>query len=379
MKAGSLRQWRFFMVNASSASWAKWTWTYCIIQLAVVTVGCVLGSSAALQCQPWLVPQPLSRVILDGGRFNKMNVELENTMTGHDVSKQKPQTIVNWNSKVSRTVGSFQEKGCSRRQSFASASSWLFSQFLLSGAPPLSWADTTELEALHMTPQFEIRNRNGNKDALIREDYWYMLGRTPPRLLGGPVKGANDPQWNAFGSCESEVGGPNPCTYVSLTLRIPAYSKYASSIAYGSQQYEKLGQVLRRLQTHTNNAVDDTPDPLWRGASEFYAYGSDGSSSTFPSPIVDAELKLILFATAMTTSPNFPQPSRELLLARYYANEIHYVNQQLASETTGRNKDATRALALWEYGRDAWNSYFQIVNQHVSPKVGDPFPLIGAA
>jgi hypothetical protein len=229
-------------------------------------------------------------------------------------------------------------------------------------------------------PQYESRNRNGNKDALIREDYWYMLGRTPPRLLTGPVRGANDPQWNAFGSCESEVGGPNPCTYVSLNLRIPAYSKYASSIAYGSQQYERLGQILKQLQSSASDGVDASssiPNSLWLDASEFYAAGSDGSSSTYPSPVVDAELKLILFATAMTTSPNFPQPSRELLLARYYANEIHYVNRQLASEAGGPIRDSRRALALWEYGRDAWNSYYQIVNQHVSPKVGEPFALIG--
>jgi hypothetical protein len=38
--------------------------------------------------------------------------------------------------------------------------------------------------------------------------------------------------------------------------------------------------------------------------------------------------------------------------------------------------NARLAADLWEYGRDSWNSYFQIVNQHITPKVGDPFQLV---
>ena len=212
-----------------------------------------------------------------------------------------------------------------------------------------------------------------------------MLGKTPPRLLTGPISGANDPQFNAFGICRSDdpgsMSGPNPCTYVSLNLRIPAYNRYASSIAYGAEQYNRLGSVLRRLQ-QTNDPGDQ--DRLRREALGLLqptttTVAGSSSPSVFPSPIVDAELKLVLFATAMTTSPNFPQASRELLIARYYANEVHYANRQLLEVLqSGSNLTSAKQLALdlWEYGRDSWNSYFQIVNQHITPKVGDPFELV---
>jgi hypothetical protein len=216
-----------------------------------------------------------------------------------------------------------------------------------------------------------------------------MLGKTPPRLLSGPISGANDPQFNAFGSCRTgddpgSATGPNPCTYVSLNLRIPAYNRYASSIAYGADQYRKLGSLLRQIQ-QANDA--NVPDRLRLEAlgllqATSTTVAGSSSSSVFPSPIVDAELKLILFATAMTTSPNFPQASRELLIARYYANEVHYANRQLLEvllQQQSRMSDPTNArLAtdLWEYGRDSWNSFFQIVNQHITPKVGDPFQLV---
>jgi SAM-dependent MidA family methyltransferase len=76
----------------------------------------------------------------------------------------------------------------------------------------------------------------------------------------------------------------------------------------------------------------------------------------------------------MLTSPNFPGPSRELLVARYYVNEIHYVNQQMLQDILKHN--AQGALAAWEYGKDAWNSYFWTIDRQITPKVGDKFDFI---
>jgi len=212
---------------------------------------------------------------------------------------------------------------------------------------------------------YELRDRKNNKYALIREDYWYMMGKTPPRVLQGPLKG-DDPQFNAFGSCESAVeGGGNPCTYVSLKQRIPAYSKYGNSIAYGSKDFSKLGSILRTIQTSPNSA-----DDLWTEAASLV----QTEEKTYPPPLVDAELKMILFATAMLTSPNFPTPSRELLVARFYANECHFSSGELAAAV--RARDLPRALRAWEFGRDSWNSYFQVVNRTISAKVGDKFEAI---
>ena len=211
---------------------------------------------------------------------------------------------------------------------------------------------------------FEGRNRNGNKDAVIREDYWYMFGKTPPRLLTTQLKGA-DPQWNAFGSCTQADGG-NSCTYVALSQRIPAYTKYGSSIAYGAQEYGKLGQVLQQLATTTQQ--ESSRDALWNEAERYVYLPQEREMPPGP---VDAELKMVLFATAMTTSPNFPQPGKELLVARFYANEVRYANRQILASIEERN--VPKSIEAWKFGQDSWNSYFQVVNRSISPKVGEKF------
>jgi hypothetical protein len=219
---------------------------------------------------------------------------------------------------------------------------------------------------------FESRDRKGNKNTVIREDYWYMMGKTPPRQLLGPLKGDN-PQFNAYGACESTVvGGGNPCTYISLKQRAPAYSKYASSILAGSQEYQALGRLLQQLRTTAIGKESSSVDMSWQEAAS-YVVTEEHSP---PPPIVDAELKMVLFATAMTTSPNFPGPSRELLVSRFYVNEAHYAHIALKHAILSRDVDAT--LQAWQFGRDSWNSYFQAVSRSIVPKVGEPFAPIAA-
>lgn len=211
---------------------------------------------------------------------------------------------------------------------------------------------------------FEMHNRDrrNNQKALIREDYWYMTGNTPPQLLTAPLKG-DDPQWNAFGTCTTD-GNTNSCTYVSLSQRIPAYSKYGGSIAAGAREYQQLGSMLQQLQQQPNN------EQAWQQALAYV----ETEPGSVPPPLVDAELKMILLATALLTSPNFPIPSRQLLVARFYANECHYASEELVEALGSRNLE--RATAAYHLGKDAWNSYFQIVNTSISPKVGDKFTAI---
>jgi hypothetical protein len=219
---------------------------------------------------------------------------------------------------------------------------------------------------------FESRDRKGNKNTVIREDYWYMMGKTPPRQLLSPLKGDN-PQFNAYGACESTVvGGGNPCTYISLKQRAPAYSKYASSILAGSQEYQALGGLLQKLRRIAIGIDSSSIDTSWQEAAS-YVVTEEHSP---PPPIVDAELKMILFATAMTTSPNFPGPSRELLVSRFYVNEAHYAHIVIKHAILSRDVDA--ALQAWQFGRDSWNSYFQAVSRSIVPKVGEPFAPIAA-
>jgi hypothetical protein len=172
---------------------------------------------------------------------------------------------------------------------------------------------------------YENRDRNKNKDALIREDYWYFSGKKPPRRLDIDAFPANDPTWNAWGECtKSEVSG-NSCVYVSLKQRIPAYGKYAYSISYGANDFAKLGKILK-----------SSSGPNWNEAAQLVVPGLD---TRMPSPSVDALLKMALFATQMLTSPNYTGPSRELLVSRYYIMSVH-----LRSENW--QKLSTREISL---------------------------------
>jgi hypothetical protein len=90
-----------------------------------------------------------------------------------------------------------------------------------------------------------------------------------------------------------------------------------------------------------------------------------------PPPPVDALLKMVLFASGMLTSPNYSGPSKRLLIARFYANEAGFAIQEIKDAIDAG--DQQRAIAAWEFGKDSWNSYFQIVNDSISVKVGDKF------
>jgi hypothetical protein len=207
--------------------------------------------------------------------------------------------------------------------------------------------------------RYELRDRNMNKDAVIREDFWYSKGVTPPRKLNSPLI-LDDPKWNAFGSCETTGGGTsatNSCTYISLKQRQPAYSKYAFSITQGAKEFQQLKAILQ--------AQD------WNKAATFVFVNPN---TNLPPPPVDAQLKMVLFASAMLTSPNFSGSSKELLVARFYVNEFKFAVTEVGNAI--QNQDATRALAAWEFGKDSFNSYSQVINRQIVPKVGDPFPRI---
>lgn len=248
-----------------------------------------------------------------------------------------------------------------RRSAFAGAAA----AFLW---PAIIWADDNEAFG------YEYRDRKSNKDALIREDYWYMMGKSPPRLLNGPIK-QDDPQWNAFGACQTaEAGGAtsNSCTYVSLKQRIPVYSKYSFSIGLGAKEYSKLGKALQQAAAVSSTAsFPSNGDEYWNEAASYIFTATQLSP---PTPVVDALLKMVLFASGMLTSPNYSGPNKQLLVARFYANEVGFATKELKEAIESR--DSPRALAAWNFGKDSWNSYFQVVNGSVSAKVGEKFEPI---
>jgi len=207
---------------------------------------------------------------------------------------------------------------------------------------------------------YENRDRQSNKDALIKEDYWFMTGRTPPRVFQPNDTTSNsDPKLNT------------PGTYVSLDQRRPAYSKYAVSIGLGINSYRELGGVLDVLSEESSMESKKVSVALWDKASSYIQPASSGS---LPSPIVDSLLKMLLFATSMLTSPNNSGPSIEYLVARFYVNELGFATKELSRAVA--NQDIERATAAWQFGKDSMNSYLTIINRAIVPKVGDKFNLI---
>ena len=246
------------------------------------------------------------------------------------------------------------------------------------GPSPIYAAAAAEelLEQKGSIDNFVNRDRNSNKDAIIREDYWYMMGKTPPRRLPpGALAQADDPQWNAFGSCQTQGGDgatSNSCTYVSLKQRIPTYSKYGFTIALGIKEYTQLGTVLKEAVERSSSGV---PASLWNTASSYVFSPESQQQQQLPPPVVDGLVKMVLFASGMLTSPNFSGPNKRLLVARYYANETSYAVREIQKAIEQR-QDPRRAYDAWLYGRDSFNSWIECVNDSITSKVGDKFEYI---
>lgn len=244
----------------------------------------------------------------------------------------------------------------SRREAFASVASATFGSAFLTTGPSPAFADDTTAAPEY---RFEKRDRNMNKDAVIKEDYWYNKGVTPPRLLNNAIV-LDDPKWNSFGSCETSGGdasASNSCTYISLKQRQPAYSKYGFSIAQGGREFQQLKPLLENKD--------------WNKAAKYIFINPD---TNLPPAAVDAQLKMVLFASLMLTSPNYSGSSMELLVARFYVNEFKYAVTEIGDAI--KEGDQARALAAWDFGRDSFNSYSQVVNRQIVEKVGDKFTLI---
>mmetsp|Transcript_258 Transcript_258/g.302 ORF Transcript_258/g.302 Transcript_258/m.302 type:complete len:170 (-) Transcript_258:118-627(-) len=167
--------------------------------------------------------------------------------------------------------------------------------------------------------------------------------------------------------CTSDSSTGNSCTYVSLKQKIPAYSKNAFTISLGTREYIELGE---RLKSIIASSITVSPKEI----SELLQYVNPGKDKSFPSPAIDSQLKMVLLSTSLLTSPNYTGPPFELLIARFYINELNFATKEIADALN--KMDIERAYRAWEFGRDSWNSYFIIINKAIVPKVGDKFDLI---
>ena len=199
-------------------------------------------------------------------------------------------------------------------------------------------------------PDYNARFR-GMETPLITGDYYYIFGQVPPRSITAPK--IDQPKWNTFGSCIDDS-----CTYVPIQQRYTAYTKYELRLSRGLTQFGSLKGAI---------ASQD-----WENVLAKVSRGSgDGKS---PAPAVDALLKAGLLASQLLVSPNNLREKKASSLALFYVNEASYAIDLIAA--AAKRKDVAAAKSAWEFGRDSWNSYLNVVNPSIVPKVGEPFPLV---
>jgi len=249
-----------------------------------------------------------------------------------------------------------------RREVFSRATNSAIS-FL--AVPTITHAAIEDDSKLSLSIDYHKRDRTKSyKKAVIREDIWYMTGKTPPLRLDPNYVADDGPEYNAWGACATSSAG-NSCTYVPLKQRIPGYSNYAFNIASGAREYTRLGTLINEIMRDKSN------EGTWEKALSML---KNLNGSSVPPPILDAQLKMVLMGTAMLTTPNYTGPPKELLVARFYINETSFAVAEINEALEAR--DAARATQAWDFGKDSWNSYFVLVNRSIVPKVGDKFEFI---
>lgn len=231
-----------------------------------------------------------------------------------------------------------------------------------SGAATALWPALASAEGL------EARTRGMNEGNLIQSDFYFVTGRVPPRVLDLANLPRDDPKWNAWGECAKSSAG-NACTYVPLQQRYTAYAKYASTVALGAQDFASVGPLLRKGD---RDAVAFLLDEGTKGG------GPGGAVATGPASARAATRQALLLADSLLISANSGGLGQEILVARFYLNEAHYATEEVVKAFL-EGDDTARALDAWALGVDSYNSYFTIVNKAIVPKVGEPFPRLGAA
>ena len=131
----------------------------------------------------------------------------------------------------------------------------------------------------------ENRDRGLNEKALIANDFYFVTGRKPPRVLDIQNLPRDDPKWNAWGECASGSDGSNACTYIPLKQRYDAYSKHGLTVRAASEDLVDLGQALRKKDLNTASFLLDS-----------------GEKGKAPSSLRQASRKALLLADGLLIS-----------------------------------------------------------------------------
>ena len=95
-----------------------------------------------------------------------------------------------------------------------------------------------------------------------------------------------------------------------------------------------------------------------------------------PAPTRAAGRSALLLADALLVSAASGSLGREILVARFYVNELFFSTEEVVRALEA--EDVPRALDAWALGVDSYNSYFTVVNPRIVPKVGEQFAPVRA-
>ncbi len=221
-----------------------------------------------------------------------------------------------------------------------------------------------------------------NEKTLTDVDIYGTTGRRPPRVFDtklleslnapptaeeleyartkkpGGSKLAKGESYNAWGLCIDDS-----CTYIPLKRRRDGYKNYEAAVHIAASTFADARAALRARR------LGD--------ASLAQLVDADGE--------VVAGLRAGLLMSNKLLLTENTGVTFDALVARYYVNEAFCASRAVAAllATAGQGGDdaagaVAAALAAADEGRDAFNSFFTVVNRAIVPKVGEKFEPIPA-
>ena len=170
---------------------------------------------------------------------------------------------------------------------------------------------------------------NGN--VLFKQDHYFKFGVAPAWI---------EPESVEF---------PKTMPFTLSQQRYDALKKYGTRVQSGLQQLVAIRDIIAD-STNNNNLADRISNDLKADAYQFRPMG--------------------LLANNFLASEN-TGTTNELLLSRWYINEMY-----LQITDIQLSKDSKDAMNHYENAKKAANSYIQLMNRVITPKVGDKLPFL---
>lgn len=158
-----------------------------------------------------------------------------------------------------------------------------------------------------------------NANVLFKQDYYFKFGTAAPFIPPADF--------------------PKTMPFVPSQQRYDALKKYKNRIVRGIDTLQSL-----------DTTVEEIPDPTTLDVYQLRPMG--------------------LLANNFMASEN-TGTTNELLLARYYINEVYLDIGDMRTASTGKEKKQA-----WIKAKKALNSYLGLLNQSINQKVGDKFDLL---